>query len=496
MVDRTICNEIVVLFSKEEIEINGIIKEFLIPNRIVKGHYDEVEGIFIDENDVAYNHVLIGDVGVCFGKRISLAELLEKYPNSPFKEAKKNYLKEVKEKIYFYDDDEEIFTANNIKEITKDGEHITSFKDKDITFYASLYSEEDEFFEETATPKLNIDIPLNILANPKKENKPDTKTNSQPFDVKQLYKELTERVIGQEDAHRKILLTIWKNYTSPADSQAQNIFIKGSTGVGKTETFRIIAKNIGVPITIKDCNDFTINGYKGDDVDTIITDLIKAAGENLEKASRGIVILDEVDKLGSNEGSYDISTSGVQMALLKMLEDKDYMYKGKKFNTKGITFVAMGAFTNMDEKVVKKKSIGFILPEEKTTLTETTNNLTDLEKYGMKPEFLGRFSNYVTMRDLELEDYIRIINSKYSPLQKELKFLHDKGIHLIYDKTTLIEGLAKAAMKLKKGARGVEIVLTNLFSEIEEEIMLNDIASKIEITTETIENPKKYILQK
>lgn len=500
MVDKRMCNEVVVLFSKEDVIYKDKLLSVLVPKRVVKGYLDTDEYLFIDEGEVAYNHVLFCDIGVSFGKRITLAELLDKYPKCSLSEAKKKYLADIKNKIYFCDENAVYYSADSIKEISRDGNILDNFNDMDIKVLSAQFCSlaETNSVDESVIDdkKVNFDVIINSQT-----NKTSKDVRPAVLNVKDLYTELVSRVIGQEDAHKKILRTIWKNWKnfSNGESKADNIFVKGSTGVGKTETFRIIAKYLGVPIIIKDCNDYTINGYKGDDVDDIIQDLVRAADGDIEKASRGIVVLDEVDKLGGKEGDYEISTSGVQMALLKMLEDKDYNIKGKTLNTKFITFVAMGAFTNMEEKVIKPKVVGF---ERKEILEEIPKNndvtdLSDLERYGMKPEFLGRFSNYVCMNELELEHYIKIILSEYSAFYKELEFLKANGVLVDYEKDDFINKLAEAAKKLNKGARGIEIVLANLFAEIESEIMLNDLNGvKIQLSSETVTNPKKYVLTK
>ena len=503
MVDKRMCNEVVVLFSTEEATYKDRTIQILLPKRIVRGYFDEIEYLFIDEQEVAYSHVLFNEFGVSFGKRITLAELLTKYPKSSLSEAKKKYLAEIRNKIYFYDENAETYSAESIKEMSKDGEKICRFKDIDIETYAAQFCSLSENNSLNETPEQQTgNISFETLMTSKTPIiKPEVESSQ--LNIKEIYEELSQRVIGQEEAHKKILRTIWKNHKRLIREQenaiADNIFVKGSTGVGKTETFRIIAKYLGVPIIIKDCNDYTINGYKGDDVDDIITDLVRAANGDVEKASHGIVVLDEVDKLGGKEGDYEISTSGVQMALLKMLEDKEYNIKGKILNTKGITFVAMGAFTNMEEKVIVPKIIGFERTNNSNNITNN-NDITDLsslERYGMKPEFLGRFANYVCMNELELEHYIKIILSKYSAFHKELEFLQENGVIINYDENSFIKALAEAAKKLNKGARGIEIVLANLFAEIESEIMLNDLTNvNIELSSETVSNPKKYVLKK
>ena len=490
MVDKNDCNEVAVLFSAKEVEMSGKNLTVLIPRKVVVGYYDNYDNIFIDVDDVVYNHVFVGDVGCTFGKRMTILNLLSKYKNCCLKDAKKKYLEDIKKHIYYYDPDASDYSAESIKEIDKVSGKISNFKDLDIDYFRSLYCEAFDSalngIVKSSPPSFVIPEQSPLSTNSTVESKQST------INAKYLYDELSKKVIGQQQAHRKILTTITKNYNRK--DKSQNIFVIGPTGVGKTETFQTLSKLMNVPFIIEDCNEFTVSGYKGRDVYEIITDLIKAANNDFEAASRGIVVLDEVDKLAQNEGEYGIASSGVQLSLLTMLEGYDYYISGKKFNTKGITFVAAGAFTNM-ENLISHKAIGF--EQESFDKSYSNIELADLEKYGMTSEFLGRFSSLVMMRGLDIKDYIDILKSEVSPFLEWKKDFDSIGVRLIYDENDLYYEIAKKAKEYNKGARGLNMVINDMIYEAYSEINFSsENYGELVIGAQTVTNPKKYVLRK
>ena len=509
MVDRDNCNDIAVVFSMVETEINEYKVYNFIPRKVIQGYFNTDENIFIDIDDVGYYHIVSLDVAAMFGKRISLSELLKRYPDSSLSEAKKRYFSDINRKVYFCNP----FADNLLdcfKEIDKTGDNLTSFADKDIKFLVDLYSEATSYYADIVLSDdgdiLGVDLSdnkqdnnnvgaLKVLNNLDKSLKTEIKNKNVKLDIKKLYNELSNNVIGQEDAHKKILATIWKNFSGNVD-KAENIFINGPTGVGKTETFQVIAKNIGIPIVVEDCNEFTMAGYKGRDVEEILDDLYREAGKDINKAKKGIVILDEIDKIayGSSSGDLNVSTEGVQNSILKMLENYKYNIDGKILETKGITFVALGAFSDIEKQ--EPPVLGFNSTQIKKEYQHIT--LDDLNKYGMKQEVLGRFSTLIPMKALTREDMKKILlKSELSPLLNLKNYYKKIGIELVFD-DQVVDAIVDKAMKYNTGARGLKTALTDVTYEADMELAFNEdnTFKKLYISNETINNPKKYILKK
>ena len=509
MVNKEDCNEIAVIFSNVESELNGYTLYYFVPRRVVQGYLNKDENIFIDEDDNGYYHIVTLDVVSTFGKRISLSELLKKYPNVGLSEAKRLYFNEVKEKLYFCNPVGETL-LDCYKEIDKSGDNLRNIKDKDIEYFIDLYSEATDFYADALLSEdgnlLESDLStnlnnknnreaINVLVGLDKNAKKGTKTKDFKLNIKKLYEELSKNVIGQEEAHKKILATIWKNFSNN-NGKAENIFVNGPTGVGKTETFQVIARNIGVPIVVEDCNEFTMAGYKGRDVEEILDDLYRESGKDINMAQKGIVILDEIDKIASSSSSSEInvSTEGVQNAILKMLENYKYRIDGKVLETKGITFVALGAFSDIEKQ--EAPVLGF----NSTQIKKEYQNITldDLNKYGMKQEILGRFSTLIPMKALTREDMKKILlESDLSPLLNLKNYYKGIGIELVFD-DAVIDAIVDRAMKYNTGARGLKTALTDVTYEADMELAFNDenTFKKLYISNETIDNPKKYVLKR
>lgn len=301
-------------------------------------------------------------------------------------------------------------------------------------------------------------------------------------DPKDIRDHLDQHVIGQDDAKIVLAVAIANHFKRISDSKNKiekaNILMIGPTGTGKTLMARTVAEYLDVPFVIADATCLTEAGYVGDDVESMITRLYTAADGDVEACQRGIVFLDEVDKISrkseSSTVTKDVSGEGVQQALLKLVEGtkcrvpvqgsrKTSNTETVEIDTKNILFIAGGAFVGLD-KIVKNRvqgtSMGFgaqLSSDSDTSYEPVTPD--DIVKYGMIPEFVGRFSNTVSLHDLTKEQLISILNSVKNNFVEQYKWLFDKdGIELEFDSNSL-DLIAERTLKTRTGARGLHTEL-------------------------------------
>jgi ATP-dependent Clp protease ATP-binding subunit ClpX len=297
-------------------------------------------------------------------------------------------------------------------------------------------------------------------------------------DPKAITEYLNQYVVGQPEA--KIVLAVaianhYKRISSPGkELQKANILMIGPTGTGKTLLARTVAQYLDVPFVIADATCLTEAGYVGDDVESMITRLYTAADGDIERCQRGIVFLDEIDKIArrseSSTVSRDVSGEGVQQALLKLVEGtkcKIPAHGTKKTNntetveidTTNILFIAGGAFVGMDQilqKRVQGTAMGFGANlSNKPGLDLEPVTPDDLVKYGMIPEFVGRFSSYVNLHNLSKEQLISILTQVKGNFVGQYKWLFDQdSVDLEFD-TESLDLIAERTLKTKTGARGL-----------------------------------------
>jgi ATP-dependent Clp protease ATP-binding subunit ClpX len=307
---------------------------------------------------------------------------------------------------------------------------------------------------------------------------PKKKSSTVDLDPREIYNYLDQYVIGQRDAKRVLSVAIANHYKRIANTdpdieiQKSNILMIGPTGTGKTLLARTVARYLDVPFVIADATCLTEAGYVGDDVETLISRLYSAANCDIERTQRGIIFVDEIDKISRKSENAtvarDVSGEGVQQALLKLVEGtrcKIPAQGNKKsagsdtveIDTSRILFVAGGAFVGLDNIVrnrVRGTSIGFGASVS-SEVDHVEHTADDLVRFGLIPEFVGRFPTTVSLEQLSKEQLVNILTGVKHNFVEQYKWLFDQdGVELEFDPESL-DLIAERTISTKTGARGL-----------------------------------------
>lgn len=346
--------------------------------------------------------------------------------------------------------------------------------------------------------------------------KADKKINK-ALNAQKIKAHLDQYVIGQENAKIALAVGVVNHYKRiflkpDVEMEKSNILLNGPTGSGKTLLARTIARFLNVPFVVADATTLTEAGYVGDDVESVISRLLAEADNDVERCEQGIVFLDEIDKIArkseSSSLSRDVSGEGVQQALLKLVEGtkcKVSITGSRKadtveVNTSNILFIAAGAFSDIDkiiDKRLNKGAIGFTGEAKSTVVDRSLVTPEDFLKFGMIPEFTGRFPIVVNTDDLQVTDLVHILTEPKNNLVKQMQFYFEvDGIALEFTSEAITE-LAQQTIKLKTGARGLRASLEKILQPYM--YVISDLKkqkyTKITITDKTVRNEEPAILE-
>ncbi len=354
-----------------------------------------------------------------------------------------------------------------------------------------------------------------------KKKKPEEKKAEPVFNIRdipaphKIKAQLDDYVIGQEYAKKAISVAVYNHYKRVATNtmdeieiEKSNMLMIGPTGSGKTYLVKTLARLLDVPLAITDATSLTEAGYIGDDIESVVSKLLAAADNDVEKAERGIIFIDEIDKIAKkkNTNQRDVSGESVQQGMLKLLEGGDVEVPGgaksknamvplTTVNAKSILFICGGAFPDLEqiikERLNKQASMGFIADlkdkynNDKDILSKVT--VEDIRNFGMIPEFIGRLPIIFTLQGLDEDMLVKILKEPKNAILKQYqKLLELDEVKLNFDEEAL-HAIARKAMKKDTGARALRSIIEEFMLDIMYEIPKDDNIGQVTITKEYIE---------
>ena len=367
------------------------------------------------------------------------------------------------------------------------------------------------------------------IPNSQKIKKKSEKKEKPAFDIKnipaphKIKAKLDEYVIGQDQAKKVMSVAVYNHYKRVAtdtmdeiEIEKSNILLLGPTGSGKTYLVKTLARLLDVPLAIADATSLTEAGYIGDDIESVVSKLLAAAGNDVEKTEHGIIFIDEIDKIAKkkNTTSRDVSGESVQQGMLKLLEgsnvevpvgagSKNAMVPLATVNTRNILFICGGAFPDLEEIITqrlnKQTSIGFDADlkdkyeDDPNLLTNVT--IEDLKKFGMIPEFLGRLPIICTLQALTKDMLVQILKEPKNAILKQYqKLLALDEVDLQFDDSAL-EAIADKAMEKETGARALRAIIEEFMLDIMYEIPKDENIGRVTITRDYIEGKASPLIE-
>ena len=448
--------ELAVIFKK----IVNINKEIeFIPVSIVEGTYCEEDKCFIDKDGTPYSNIIENPDSYGFSYRNTISNYKENYKHLSLSLIKFLSLREIKKCTYSYNIDGETLAPVILFGSKKGNDNSTILLDPDIkSYYEEKYPEFNKMYLE---PK-------------DEENKDENEEESLSID--ELYKELTSKVIDQENAIKEILTLIWKQQESD-NNLTKNILIEGSSKVGKSEIFKILEKKLNIPMTVISAKDYTIYQHKYKSIEEIILELITKSNYDIDKAQKGILIIDKFEEVLN-----DNIPVGVIDAFEKLLEGQNMFLTSNvgsfDFDTSKLMIIAIN--NTQKEKKERKNNIGF----------------ENVQKQNDYKYIIDKFSKIIKMNNLDYNSFIKILNSDTGALISNQKFLNSKGITLTVEEPVK-KLIAEKAEKEISGVKSLNEIVERALSVAEFEIACNpNMYQELIITSETISDNKTYKLIK
>jgi len=512
-------DEVAIKFEK--IDLDGL-KILFKPVSVIKGKLDKKENLFVTDYGLFCDPINTSDFDAIdyFGYCMTMDKLKELYNSENEEEILFKYFQECNRFFYigYFDYEKEITNVVSLPfsqvveqfikieeqeqnsdevEISLDEETLRQLeKMEDISqikdFINKILLSIDNIKQQD-TPKEELHV--------EEENNKLGKTKEKKFNLIELRKELLQNIIGQDEAVRDITRALAINYTSSNPRNKSHILITGPSGTGKTEIINLIAKELDLPVFKADATAYTKSGYVGKDVQSMLAGLVEAANGDIEKAQKGILIIDEIDKK-SSDSKDDVSGKSVLHSLLKIM-DRDVMevdmgmYETIMFDTSNITMVFMGSFDELYKEKQEKnkldnKSMGFNRSHKKEEQKEQLRLTEDDLVKWLGPEFVGRLGLITSTNKLSIDDVVKILSdSKISQFRVVKEDFKDRGKKLLCTSGYLKE-IAKQGTSEETGVRKLNKVVKENLKYLYEEVLKNDEEKTYILTMRTAKNGRIY----